>query len=60
MPFEEDVTKNIYNRWRDICGGLSFDEPYALNYLEDFNMKELVEIKFLIEQQIEVLNKEQK
>lgn len=54
MPFKEDVTTNIYNRWpRLIRGG----EKYGLRELNDFNIPELQELKWLIEQELESRNK---
>lgn len=64
-PFKEDVTKNIYESWVNTIADIL--PKNKINHtcrearlLQGLDLQELEHVKWLIEQQIEVLNKEPK
>lgn len=60
MPFKEDVTKNIYTSWRDTICGNDIDCCAYVPELSRYSIEDLLALKWLIEEQIKVKEKEDK
>ncbi len=55
MPFKETVTNNICTSWRDTICGNDLDCCYYAPELGHYSLEELNHLKWLIEEQIRVL-----